>query len=47
MPATAEKNAARYDIDGFLKLIGDVPLWIAAMVVFFRGVTAQGEMVDA
>ena len=30
-----------------MKLIGDVPLWIAAMVVFFRGVTAQGEMVDA
>lgn len=30
-----------------MKLIGDVPLWIAAMVVFFRGIAAQGEMVDA
>ena len=26
MPATAEKTTARYDIDGFLKLIGDVPV---------------------
>jgi len=26
MPATAAKTAARYDIDGFLKLIGDVPV---------------------
>ncbi|MGH7594543.1 MAG: cytochrome c oxidase assembly protein [Gemmatimonadales bacterium] len=30
-----------------MKLIGDVPLWIAAMVVFFRGTAAQGEMVNA
>jgi hypothetical protein len=30
-----------------MKLIGDVPLWIAAMVVFFRGVTTEGELVDA
>jgi hypothetical protein len=28
-------------------LIGDIPLWIAAIVVFFRGTAAQGEMVDA
>ena len=26
MPATAEKTTARHDIDGFLKLIGDVPV---------------------
>lgn len=30
-----------------MKLLGDVPLWIAAIVVFFRGVTAEGEMVNA
>jgi cytochrome c oxidase assembly factor CtaG len=30
-----------------MKLIGDIPLWIAAIVVFFRGTAAQGEMVDA
>ncbi len=30
-----------------MKLIGDVPLWITAMVVFFRGTNAQGEMVNA
>jgi hypothetical protein len=30
-----------------MKLIGDVPLWLTAMVVFFRGTTAQGEMVNA
>jgi len=30
-----------------MKLIGDIPLWIAAIVVFFRGTAAQGELVDA
>lgn len=30
-----------------MKVIGDLPLWIAAIVVFFRGTTTQGEMVDA
>jgi cytochrome c oxidase assembly factor CtaG len=30
-----------------MKLLGDVPLWIAALVVFFRGTAAQGEMVNA
>ena len=30
-----------------MKLIGDVPLWIAAIVVFFRGVGTEGELVDA
>jgi len=30
-----------------MKLVGDIPLWITAMVVFFRGTSAQGEMVNA
>lgn len=30
-----------------MKLIGDLPIWGAAIVVFFRGTSAQGELVDA
>ena len=30
-----------------MKLIGDVPLWITAIVVFFRGAGAEGDLVDA
>ncbi|HEY4320246.1 MAG TPA: cytochrome c oxidase assembly protein [Gemmatimonadales bacterium] len=30
-----------------MKIIGDIPIWIAAAVVFFRGTTVQGEMIDA
>jgi putative membrane protein len=30
-----------------MKLIGDVPLWLTAVVVFFRGSGAQGDRVDA
>jgi cytochrome c oxidase assembly factor CtaG len=30
-----------------MKLIGDVPLWITAMVIFFRGTNAQGELVNS
>jgi putative membrane protein len=29
-----------------MKLIGDLPLWGAAIAVFFRGNTMQGEMLD-
>ena len=30
-----------------MKVFGDFPLWITAMVVFFRGSSAEGEMVNA
>jgi cytochrome c oxidase assembly factor CtaG len=29
-----------------MKLIGDIPLWIAAAVVFFRGTRDDGQLVD-
>lgn len=30
-----------------MKMFGDIPLWFTAVVVFFRGNTMHGEMVDA
>jgi cytochrome c oxidase assembly factor CtaG len=30
-----------------MKLIGDIPLWITAIAVFFRGTNVDGEMVNA
>ena len=30
-----------------MKVIGDIPIWIAAITVFFRGVAAKGELVNA
>ena len=30
-----------------MKVIGDLPLWGAAIAVFFRGTSAQGELVNA
>lgn len=30
-----------------MKLVGDIPLWIAAAVVFFNGTTTEGELVNA
>lgn len=30
-----------------MKLIGDIPLWLTAIAIFFRGTNAQGELVNA